>query len=247
MKRMFFSNKNSCDANCSYCFAKWAQYNKCVSYDYNLISDDGLIIYPNCDGNIFDDNFQTIIESILKVKKKIVVSISTKHDIDDIKIDKLKSLNDYLKKNCLGFVKISISFSCISLISDIEKNTLLYHERIALAEKISTSKLNYATILKPILPFINFDEYKKIVDDTIQISPYYMIDGLYVDEDTEFYNKYIKDKYPLCEKTIEWLQDRPLWKYIDSTDTKRLISDYIFEKNGVCFYSDLELIKYLCK
>ena len=41
-------------------------------------------------------------------------------------------------------------------------------------------------------PFIDIEEYYRIIDDTIRYSPYYLIGDLYVSDKTYFYEKYIK-------------------------------------------------------
>ena len=241
--RRFFSAISGCNSNCRYCFSKWNNYSKHSHFTCETINEDDLIIYPYCDGNIFDDCFNKLLAEFLKVKKRVFISISTKNIISEKQMNELVKINELLKSHNNGFLKLSVSFSCLEKINDIEQGTLTYTERLSLIESIIDHGLTYATILKPLLPFIPVDEYKKIIDDTISFSDDYIIGGLYINRDTNFFEKYNLEKYPVVEKKVNWAHGNPTWQYIEDADKKKQICDHIINSGGYFYDSDAEFIK----
>ena len=242
MKRCFISRISECVGLCEYCFAKWDNYIK-FAHPENM--DDNTIIYPNCDGNMFDDHFDEMIQFVEGLSdKKVSVSISTKFHISDSCIQKLKELHEHCCRNN-GIVKLSLSFSCERSIPIIEKNTAAYKERIEQVKKICDNGIPYVTVIKPILPFIDIEEYTKIIDDTIGFSPYYLLGDLYVSKNTDFYKKYIEGKYPVKEKEVLWNGANGHWDVVEDVSKKEEIENYIVSHGGVVFYSDADAIEYI--
>ena len=155
----------------------------------------------------------------------------------------LVKIDELLKSHNKGFLKLSVSFSCLSKINDIEQGTLNYTERLSLIKSIIDHGLTYATILKPLLPFIPIDEYEKIIDDTISFSDDYIIGGLYINHSTNFFEEYNLKKYPIHEKSVNWAHDNPTWQYIEDINMKNQICDYIHNSDGFFHDSDSEFIK----
>lgn len=243
MKRCFISREKECLANCQYCFGKWDSYIKFNCMD-NI--EDDTIIYPNCDGNMFDENWEQLLDRLRGIKNNnIVISVSTKFDIEDNILMQIKELNEQLMKND-SMVKLSVSFSCVTSCSEFERGTSSYDERIMLIKKISSYKIPYFTIIKPILPFINFSEYKKIIDDTIVYSPIYVIGDLYVNENSNFYKQYIYSKnYQINKRNVEWNGDNGAWSFVKNDVLKDEIRQYIQELGGHIFNSDRDAIIYI--
>ena len=241
--RRFFSSIKECKSGCRYCFSKWDNYVKHSRFTCETINENDLIIYPCCDGNIFDDCFNKLLADFLNLKNQIVISISTKNRVSEEQMNELLKINELLKSRNKGFVKLSVSFSCLSMIDSIEQGTLTYAERLSLIKNIIDSGLTYATILKPILPFISVEEYKKIIDDTISLSKNYITGGLYVNRGTIFFDEFDLKKYPVYEKPVSWANGNPSWQYIEDANKKKQICGYISNSGGYFHDSDVDFIK----
>ena len=243
MDRCFVSKNAECTGMCKYCFSKWNNY---VKFENPKEICDNTIIYPNCDGDMFDDYFEELIQYLKEISdRNVSVSVSTKFNIKDEQLKKLIELYEILQKRNKGIVKVSISFSCLSEIGDIEKNTAFYEERIKLVKRIRQYGLPYVTIIKPILPFIDEKEYYQIIDDTIEFSPYYLIGDLYVSPDTKFYNTYIKNKYPTELRNVLWNGENGPWNVVIDNEKKQHIIDYIISRKGLVFDTDEDVMTYL--
>lgn len=244
MKRKLFSGDVCCNANCLYCFAKWQdkgakhalfEIEKLIDLD-----DDSIVVYPCCDGDFFQQNVS--LKNLSKLtNKKIYVSISTKHSISDEQLKELKLLDNELRKEKKGFIKISVSFTNKYMIDEIENGTMSYQERINLLKKLQELEINTSVIIKPILPFIPFSEYKEIVDDLSFITKFVLGD-LYVDLNTNFYKKYIENKYEVSSRKVNWLNVPKNWYVIEDTQKKEKIHDYIKDISCESYESDIELI-----
>ena len=242
MNRCFMSSNTECGGGCLYCFSKWQEYKK---FELQSLSMDDNIIYPNCDGDMFDTNFEKMLDQLNGIQQKYSISVSTKFNIAESDLQLLKMLHDkmsYMKK---GIVKLSVSFSCSKSIEKIEPGTADYDERIRLVRRISENGLPYVTIIKPILPFINSDEYYRIVKDTIQYSPYYLIGDLYVSKTTDFYEKFIKGKYRTELRKVNWNGNNGPWETVVDEKKKNDIINFIISKGGKVFESDEVVMAHL--
>lgn len=241
MKRCFNSRKTECKGGCKYCFGKWNNYIKFYDQEYN---QDNTIIYPNCDGDFCDEYFTNEVEKLWRTtSKNIIVSVSSKFNIDDSHLAKLQKLNEMLRSTSRGFLKISMSFSCSDSIERIEPNTASYVERIETAKRIKAKGIPYLTVIKPILPFIPIEEYKRIIDDTIEINPLYVLGDLYVNENSSFYKDYIDGKYNISYRDVSWNNGNGVWGVVEATDLNRQIREYATEKGGVAFNSDSDALQ----
>lgn len=242
MDRYFISCDNACRGGCLYCFSKWKEYKK---FEHESKPRDNTIIYPNCDGNMFDNNFRITIEQFSKLQKKYSLSISTKFDISGEDLIFVKRIHEELCRSSKGIVKLSISFSCSNSLEMMEPQTADYDKRIQLVKRISEIGVPYTTIIKPILPFIDIEEYYRIIDDTIRYSPYYLIGDLYVSDKTYFYEKYIKDKWCTELRNVEWNGENGPWQVVVDNQKRKEIADYIVLNGGKVFESDEKVMEYL--
>lgn len=242
MNRQLFSGKTPCSANCMYCFAKWPDYIKQPVINIQQISDESVIVYPCCDGDICENNGDLdYLWDIAKRETKTYISISTKKRIPNEHIMQYRELDHYLRSHKKGFVKISVSLTTKYLLNQLEPGTDSYFERreffLYLQEKGFASSL----IFKPIIPIIPDEEYQEIVTD-FSACNYFLLGDLYVHADTEFYKKYILNKYSEKSRKISWLTSTPFWKYIDQDDKIQKLAQYIVKQNKEVFYSDVDLI-----
>lgn len=243
INRYFYSGMQPCSGNCKYCFAKWKpEYNKPNSFsidDINTIQEN-VIIYPTCESDFFDQPqswVENILEQFLFEKKTIIISISTKTNVP---FQKLLLIKDLISQGLR--IKISISFTTKYSISEIEPNTTSYIERINTLTKISEYGIPTSINLKPLLPFISFNEYCEIIDDTFQYAQIYMIGDLYVNKKDAFFKQYIEGKYCTKLRPVNWVSGMPSWHVVEDKIKNAQIEEYIENKGGHCFISDAQVI-----
>jgi DNA repair photolyase len=246
-KRKFFSNSTKCKLGCLYCFADIDGFKKLDILSFHTEkkgNEDVLIYYPSCDTEFiwmkaFDDFIQKLIDS----GTKSIISIATKSKMGLQSLNKIGSANNLLMKNGIGFIKLSVSITNKSIISVIEPRTSSYKERIELLKYLKENNIPSSVVLKPILPFITDHEYFEIVSDTSPFINNYLIGGLYLSKDSEFYKEYIENKFEIINKQVNWLPYNPSWLFVESTEKINTIRNYISEKNKKSFLSDQELLE----
>lgn len=240
MKRIFIHSKKKCDKKCRYCFSNWDNY---ISPEVNFYDmDDVIAYYPTCDSDFEID--WDLCEQILKKyndTKTIIFSFSCKGEISDEVISDILRLNSKIRK---GYVKLSVGFTSKSRIDEIEPGATDYNYRVTLLKKLKNSGVKTSVVLKPILPFIDINEYYEIINDTSFVQCF-LLGGLYVNPNDEFYNKYIKDEYMYGDRVVNWCNNS-IWKYVEDNRIQE-ISDYIKEKGCHSFNSDEHLLSFLLK
>lgn len=243
--RKLYSAYTQCIAGCKYCFAKWdGVYSEQPLFDVETLSEKEAIVYPCCDGEFFDQsNYTDIAKSFMDKMDKLYFSISTKRHFEPKMLERLVELNDLLTSQHKGFVKFSISISNRDRIGEIEPGTLSYNDRIVVAKEIVQSGLPCSLTLKPILPFIQTQEYCHIIDDFSAIFNRVLLGGLYVCPQSEFYLKYIKGKYSTVKREVQWLSSKPTWDYVVDPERMKQLKKYAIEKNMLPFDSDIDVVK----
>ena len=99
--------------------------------------------------------------------------------------------------------------------------------------------------VKPVLPFITEEEYGSIMKD---FSPYLdsvLIGGLYVNKKSDFYARYVQDRYVCTKRKVEWLINHPEWDYVEDTGKMEKIRTLAKDLGLSVFDSDVTLIKAL--
>lgn len=240
--RKLFSGKETCSANCAYCFAKWPNYVKQPILDIQQIPDGGVILYPCCDSDICENETEwDHLWAIATRAAKLYVSISTKRWIPDKLILQYQRLNQYLREQKKGFVKISISLTTKYQIDQIEPGTDDYYRRKQLFEQLQELGFMSSLIFKPILPFVSEEEYQEIITD-FPTCDFFLLGDLYVHTETEFYKRYIYNQYPEKLRKILWLNSCPSWRYVAQDDKIRKIAQFIVLQGKEAFYSDRDVI-----
>ena len=242
--RKYINAVNPCPFNCKYCFAKWrTETRKTIDiHDSSCV----VVLYPLCDSelciqdiNKLEYSVQEYIKNNLN-DKKLIVSISTK---DKNFAAYIPTLNRIQKAVNLtgGFVKLGISFTNISY-KDLEKETATFEERINLLKLLSEYEFKLSVVIKPILPFVSIDEYMEIIRQSSVYADNYLLGGLYVEEGSEFYNVYIKDKFKTVHRPVTWL-NHELHLYVESNETQSEIIRFINSIGKNAFSSDIEMIE----
>jgi DNA repair photolyase len=247
MKRVFLNySKEVCPNGCLYCFDKWG----INSSNYDEIADykDDVIIYPLCNNDI--DVFTNImlleeyIERIISLQTHYsIISLSTKSNIPDTFLEWINKTN----KLNLGksLIKLSVAFSCKNDVHTIEPLATTYNERIKLLQKLSILQMPVSIIIKPLLPFVDIEEYYNIIDDARKYTRAVIIGELYVNQDNDFYRDYIQGKYRVSTKKVLWLKNKPLWSVVESQTKLDQIAVYCKKNKIDCYYSDQEFLEAL--
>ena len=246
--RKLFSAGMSCKTGCQYCFSKWDSYHHLPQLRDYILHEKNSIIYPCCDGDF--SNQEDLIESIKKIAEnmdKVYVSISTKNFISNDALAALAQLNQNLLSENKGFVKLSISFSNISMINEMEPGSISYAARLSLARQIRETSILFAVTIKPVLPFVSSEEYCRIIDDFSIYTKYFLLGGLYLNPKSDFYTKYITADYLIQKRKVEWLPEQPEWDYIENVEQFQQIRKYAADKGVFLFDSDESLIEFCIK
>ncbi len=245
--RILYSASSPCRAGCKYCFAKWRDIypGQPTLGEINPEKDEKkAIIYPCCDGEFFDQhNLVKMVEEYAQSMEKVYVSISTKQHMTEKNLYELVQLNNDLITANKGFVKFSISISNKTMLDEIEPGTMPYSERLGLAKCISETGIPNSLTLKPILPFISEDEYFEIIDDFSLYFRHILVGGLYVNQNSDFFLKYIAGKWDATPRSVEWITDAPKWDYIADESKISAIRDFSSNRNLHVYDSDTDLIK----
>lgn len=247
LTRILFSGKNQCPANCAYCFAKWKNYTPQPIIDFWTDNEIAEVVYPCCDSDIEqNDTVLTILWEKAKTLPKLYISISTKRSINDATLKLYKELDRFLQNDKKGFIKISVSLTTKYKIEELEPGTARYDERKLFFEQLQNYGFHTAIVFKPILPFIDLNEYKEIVDD-FSGCKYFLLGNLYVDEETEFYIKYIQGKYSIENHSVSWLADRPIWKCVVVEEKINHLKEYLNDCSKKFFSNDADLLEFMSK
>jgi len=244
-ERIMMRNDIKCPYGCQYCFSKWDKFKNSIFSNSKVINyENNIIIYPFCDSEIVFQNYSEILSNVIEYvnqsQRQIIISISTKSDLPHKILSDLELVNEILNK-FNGFVKLSISITNKNF-QHIEAGTSSYNERINLLKRVNDYNIMSAVTLKPILPFVPLKEYYEIIDETSDFTEKYLIGGLYVDINTDFYNNYIKNKYEVIHRKVNWLNNE-IWHYVNSNQTQKLIKEYIEQRGKDYFVSDTSLIE----
>ena len=256
IKRHFFST-GRCSSGCKYCFAHQPDYQKFEDFSnqaYERMTSTYNIVYPSCDGEFFN-NPNTINQLDLMRKnvlgKNIIFSITTKAILDEEEIKEISRINKEMIEQNKGFIKVSVTISNQSMIQEIEPNTSNFFERIDTLEMLRKYDIPSSVILKPLLPFIDIQEYIDIIRTTLKYTDLYLIGELYININSDFYKKYIKKDYHVDLKTVEWLDNKKMYRVIETTEMQHRIKDWIiglYSVKGIkpnIFENDTELLLYI--
>jgi DNA repair photolyase len=136
---------------------------------------------------------------------------------------------------------------CKDRINEIEPGTIKYEDRIGLLKRLKERNIPNSVVLKPLLPFIDLDVYKVIIDETSIYTNSYLIGDLYVNIKSKFYEYYVKDKYEIHKREVLWLPDKKTWYVVVDNIKKSNIEKYINKLEKNVFHSDVEHLEFLNK
>lgn len=237
-----------CSAGCKYCFSTWSNYQKSAFNEDIELGSKSILIYPCCDGDYFmQSGMNETIKRYSEKFKYIYVSISSKIEPSKESLKSLFSLNEWLLSTGRGMVKYASSISTVSMINEIEPNTMSYEKRYEIASKFKENGITVSLTLKPVMPFISGEEYCSIVEKYSELTKYVVIGGLYVNKDTDFYRSYIMSQYDTIKRRVSWLPNKPLWDYLEPREQMEQIKEYCFSRSISLFESDNLLFEYLVK
>lgn len=252
MYRVLFTTGKRCKAKCKYCFARNFNYNipniELLNKFIKTTNHKSLVIYPSCDTEIngYIEYLDEIVKTAMDSKVFLAIGLSSKNNISEKQIKYICNIDKMLKKNKIGFIKLAISLSTKTLIDEIEQGTTCYEERLNLLKQFTIKGIYTNIILKPILPFINLEEYKNIILDVLPLSKNIVIGGLYYNDKSEFYNKYLS-KYIKKRnyREVGWLPDKPIWPYHLDKSYYNSIKCFANDNGAIIYESDEEYILHL--
>ena len=245
--RYFFSTGIPCHNGCLYCFA---QFNNdalpLICYE-KIAAIANSIIYPSCDGELYLNKrlVSFFDEYIEKASHYNIFSFSTKREFSLHELQYLKRTNEQLRLKHIGEIKISVSITNNSRIHELEPYASSYSNRLDLIQVLQDNGILTAVILKPILPFIAYEEYCDIINDCANRGVNSFVTGdLYVDSKSTFYNQYLNNFDDPEQCLISWLPHHPQWlKVKESSALKSKVVQYIQSKGLYHFNSDEEFLK----
>jgi DNA repair photolyase len=236
MNRKLYSSPRRCSFNCKYCFRTIDDYKNQEIFNSHAFYDGFDIIYPSCDSEIIiNKELLDYIEKSILVKDYTIISFSTKAKMSNNVIEKINLINQILTNKNKGFIKVSVSITNISMVDELEPFASSFEERIETLKLLNEYRIPNSVILKPILPFIDTEEYMEIIDITSKYTKCFLIGGLYISEGTEFYNQYIKGRYKVVKKNVEWLDSKPEWSYLEDKQREDSIKSHFQKMNLKCF------------
>ncbi len=204
MKRIVQGNNKKCKFGCIYCFTKenyqtngQAPLNESELQDVELIqpfSDYDVFACENC-------NWENEIKSFTRYNK--IISFATKAHITEQMACTLSNINRELMTRG-AFLHIGISISTIKNIQEIEPRTTSFEKRRDGLKELYKYNIPCSVIIRPVLPTLDGDEIKNIVEQTYQYCNNYIYGPLYLNTEIE---KYLQNKgYPIIKKAhrVNW-------------------------------------------
>src|SRR5262249_48347359 len=151
---------------CLYCFAKFDQYVSPTSYSPSA-SDDGSILYPSCDSEFFGDGpaRDALKQAVYDTDRHILVSISIKSRLSPTQAREFAAINAKRDEERRGLVKCSVSVTTKYHVDEFEPKAASYEQRLHGLKQLAEAGVPCSVNLKPVLPCIDLDEYREIVDD----------------------------------------------------------------------------------
>lgn len=207
MKRILFSTKKKCNFGCKYCFSQLGDYDK-YFYDNRKKYDNYDIIYPACDGEIDSIDFKELIRYISGRKKPIIIALSTKSVIS-VKFLKEFIKIDRLLKNNNGFLKVGITITSKNYLKDFELKAASFKERIENLKLLKKNGICCGVVIRPVIPFLPEKEFVYIIDNTKNIADYFLLGGLYIFKNSNFYKEHLESFKNLKLSSVDWLKGKP--------------------------------------
>lgn len=204
------------------------------------------IVYPACDGEfLLLEDFDVRLAAIDRhVRSECVISISTKSVPDPRRIQALAGLDQRLRRDQRGFVKVAVSFSSTSW-PELEPGAAGFDERVETLRTFNLHGLSTGVTLKPLLPFVDDSDYFRIIDACAPYAAGFVLGDLYVIDDA-FADRYLAGRYSMSHRRISWLHEHPVWATIESIQKKETLRKYIRALGRSPFDSDFDLIRDLC-
>jgi|GEM_PF-6486596 len=248
LTRVLATDSLTCPFACKYCFAKTPQYIK-LKQDLptleSLSNDDFDVLYPSCDSEYFISKVtrEKIYSLLQSGNRRFIVSISTKTSISDRLLDEVVAMDQLLRKEARGFIKLGVSISTKSMIQLVEPGTSTYSDRLRALDLVVSAGMAASINIKPILPHVSASEYLEIVRDTLEFRVPYLLGPLYIDRDTTW-GQQVAALWPemIRERRVLWLTQEPVWPAIVDGEKERLITAEVIANRGAAFTSDSALL-----
>jgi len=237
-QRLFCSGHDRCKNGCIYCFSDWSegQYFGELSA---VQAGDVSVVYPICDSEVLyqtQDFFARLCDYAEKAAHPVVFSISTKCPWTTRQLDRIEAFN----RTYPSVIKLAVSFSALEHLPQTEPRALSFEGRLALLAELTKRGIPTNILLKPLLPFIGEDEYRRLIFRCAPLCRRFVVGDLYVSPGTPFFEEYISGRYPLLSKYSTWMQKEVV--YVRHPDYEKILSA-VGEAGGQVWESDLSMIR----
>lgn len=237
-QRLFCSGHDRCKNGCIYCFSDWSE----GQYFGELSAaqaGDVSVVYPICDSEVLyqtEDFFARLCDYAERAAHPVVFSISTKCPWTAEQLNRIAAFN----RNYASVIKLAVSFSAMEHLPETEPHALPLEGRLALLSELNARGIPTNILLKPLLPFIDAAEYRRLIFRCAEICRRFVAGDLYVSPGTPFFDTYIGGRYPLLKKYSTWMQKEVT--YVRHPDYESILAA-VGEAGGQVWESDLAMIR----
>lgn len=237
-QRLFCSGHDRCKNGCIYCFSDWSE----GQYFGELSAaqaGDVSVVYPICDSEVLyqtEDFFARLSAYAEEAAHPVVFSISTKCPWTAAQLDRIGTFN----RTYASVIKLAVSFSALEHLPQTEPRALPFEGRLELLKELTRRDIPTNVLLKPLLPFVGGDEYRRLILRCVGLCRRFVVGDLYVSPGTPFFETYIAGRYPLLTKYSTWMEKEVT--YVRHPDYEAILSA-VGEAGGRVWESDLAMIR----
>jgi hypothetical protein len=240
---MLTIDRRRCRFGCTYCFSDFSQYEQIPSLadvEATPTMLDGIdIVYPACDVDLFArrdaNNVLLRCEALGRS-----ISLSTKAELAAAVLDGIEETSARMQRHG-QVLKVGVSMSTKSRVSDIEPGTADYEVRLSNLASLAERGVPRALILRPLLQEIDFFEYESMILDC---SPY--VDAVvFGGEWLEAGGAALDERSGVTWQEVAWLRDRPSWPHREDEKLETRLAECASSLGLRVFDSDLLLMQAL--
>jgi hypothetical protein len=241
-----------CPFGCTYCFADFSQYAPGPTLDdveTNPCLLDGVqVIYPACDTDLFvrRDAAEVLIRTAALHRS---ISISTKARLRPTHIALLQRLNRELCE--FGhLLKVGVSFSNRSRVSEIEPRTPTYARRLETLSRLQHAGIPTIAVIRPLLADIDDTEYEALIADVAPFVLGVLMGDEYLDaqESRRRAPRHIATgPTGVRARTVNWLANPTVWPVRETPGRIGRLSTYASSLGLWAYTSDLQVMDNLMR
>lgn len=249
--RLIATTGRRCPLGCIYCFASEDDYDPPMtlrsgaSYEALTDLDQHTLVQPACDTELLLDETQglDILHSLVKLRKD--VSFATKLIPSGGTLRELGKIAEALRRQG-NILSVSVSIPCLASARMIEPHAPPPAARIQTVRRLNCANVHCIVAIRPLLPFVPFEEISEIVDRTwpwcngYTTGPYYFKRG---DKSLLSAAQLLLTSQTSSAGSIDWLSDSQNWEKLESPGMELALGRYIAEHTMCKLYkSNIEAV-----